>query len=121
MCIRVRIKRRWRGFTHTGLRVSRKPLRFVRMLQSTKMPRWQSVARLLPVLTLLVATLLAEPVKPAPIKPAAAKTNEQARSLEDRVAAVLAAPDLARGFWGIEVVSLSSDNTSGNTSSQSSI
>jgi D-alanyl-D-alanine carboxypeptidase/D-alanyl-D-alanine-endopeptidase (penicillin-binding protein 4) len=59
----------------------------------------RSVARLVPIVLLLVATLLAAPVKPLP----------------DRVAGVLSAPDLARGFWGIEVVSLSSDKTSGQT------
>jgi D-alanyl-D-alanine carboxypeptidase/D-alanyl-D-alanine-endopeptidase (penicillin-binding protein 4) len=65
----------------------------------------RSVARLAPiVLFLLVATLQAAPVKPLP----------------DRIAAVLSAPDLARGFWGIEVVSLSSGPTSGPTSGQTS-
>jgi len=34
-----------------------------------------------------------------------------AKSLDGRIASVLAAPDLARGFWGIEVVSLSSGKT----------
>jgi D-alanyl-D-alanine carboxypeptidase/D-alanyl-D-alanine-endopeptidase (penicillin-binding protein 4) len=56
------------------------------------MPRRRSVARLIPVIfLLLLAPLLAAPAKPLP----------------DRIAAILAAPDLARGFWGIEVVSLS--------------
>src|SRR5450755_2637926 len=55
------------------------------------MPRPRSIARLLPVILLLAATLQAAPVKPLP----------------DRIAGVLTAPDLARGFWGIEVVSLS--------------
>src|ERR1035438_1010017 len=59
------------------------------------MPRPRSIARLLPVILLLAATLQAAPVKPLP----------------DRVAAVLSAPDLARGFWGIEVVSLSTGKT----------
>ncbi len=59
------------------------------------MPRRRSVARLVPIVLLLVAPLLAAPVKP----------------LQDRVAAVLSAPDLARGFWGIEVVSLSTGET----------
>jgi len=76
------------------------------------MPRRRSVARLLPIVLLLVAPLLAAPVKSAP-----AKTIE-ARPLQDRIAAVLSAPDLARGFWGIEVVSLSSDKTSGQTTGE---
>src|SRR6202795_3537727 len=59
------------------------------------MPRRQSVARLLPIVLLLVAQALAAPVKP----------------LQDRIASVLSAPDLARGFWGIEVVSLSAGKT----------
>src|SRR5271170_7559403 len=83
------------------------------MLQSTKMPRRQSVARLLPVLSLLVATLLAEPVKTAPVK-----TSNEAPPLQDRIANVLAAPDLARGFWGIEVISLPSDKTSSQTTGE---
>jgi D-alanyl-D-alanine carboxypeptidase/D-alanyl-D-alanine-endopeptidase (penicillin-binding protein 4) len=56
--------------------------------------RWP-VARLVPIVLLLVAPLLAAPVKP----------------LQDRIAAVLSSPDLARGFWGIEVVSLSTGET----------
>jgi serine-type D-Ala-D-Ala carboxypeptidase/endopeptidase (penicillin-binding protein 4) len=64
------------------------------------MPRRRLVARLLPIVLLLVAPLLAAPVKP----------------LADRIADVLSAPDLARGFWGIEVVSLSSQKTSPKTS-----
>jgi len=59
------------------------------------MPRRRSVAHLLPIVLLLVAPLLAAPPKP----------------LQDRVAGVLSAPDLARGFWGIEVVSLSTGKT----------
>src|SRR5208282_2079237 len=68
--------------------------------------RRPSVARLLSIIFfLLVAPLLAAPVK-----------LPQDRPLEDRIAAVLSAPDLARGFWGIEVVSLSSERTSERTS-----
>lgn len=59
------------------------------------MTRRRSIARLLPIVLLLVAPLLAAPVK----------------ALPDRVAGVLSAPDLARGFWGIEVVSLSTGET----------
>jgi serine-type D-Ala-D-Ala carboxypeptidase/endopeptidase (penicillin-binding protein 4) len=64
------------------------------------MPRRRSVAHLLPIVLLLVAPLLAAPVKPL-----------QDRPLQDRVAGVLSTPDLARGFWGIEVVSLSTGKT----------
>src|ERR1035438_6618874 len=59
------------------------------------MSRQRSVAHLVPLILLLVAPLLAAPVKPLP----------------DRIATVLSAPDLARGFWGIEVVSLSTGKT----------
>src|SRR5207244_5846422 len=59
------------------------------------MLRRRSVARLLSIVLLLVTPLLAAPVK----------------LLQDRVAGVLSAPDLARGFWGIEVVSLSTGKT----------
>jgi serine-type D-Ala-D-Ala carboxypeptidase/endopeptidase (penicillin-binding protein 4) len=90
----------------------------VRMLQSTKMPGRRPVARLLPLLFLLLATLVAEPVKPAPAKTAPAKTNEEVQSLQDRIAAVLASPDLGRGFWGIEVVALPSGKTSSQSASQ---
>ena len=64
------------------------------------MPRPRSVARLFPVVLLLVALLAAAPVK----------------SLQDRIASVLSAPDLAHGFWGIEVVSLSSGANPGGKS-----
>jgi len=59
------------------------------------MLRRRSVARLLSIVLLLAAPALAAPVK----------------LLQDRVAGVLSAPDLARGFWGIEVVSLSTGKT----------
>ena len=45
----------------------------------------------------LIVFLLLSPVIAAPVKP-----------LPDRIAAVLSAPELARGFWGVEVVSLGS-------------
>lgn len=60
------------------------------------MPRRGSVGPLVPIILLFIAPLFAAPVKPLP----------------DRIAAVLSAPDLARGFWGIEVVSLSPDEIS---------
>jgi serine-type D-Ala-D-Ala carboxypeptidase/endopeptidase (penicillin-binding protein 4) len=68
------------------------------------MLRRRSVARFVSIILLLVAPLLAAPVKPVPD-----------RSLQDRIAAVLSAPDLARGFWGIEVVSLPCDTSSGKS------
>ncbi len=60
----------------------------------------RSVACLVSTILLLGAPSLAAPVK----------------SLQDRVAGVLSAPDLARGFWGIEVVSISSGKSSEKTS-----
>jgi D-alanyl-D-alanine carboxypeptidase/D-alanyl-D-alanine-endopeptidase (penicillin-binding protein 4) len=63
------------------------------------MPRRQSATLLIPIL-LLIAPLLAAPVKPTPDRP-----------LPDRIAAVLSAPDLSRGFWGIEIVSLATGQT----------
>src|SRR3989475_52428 len=59
------------------------------------MLRRRSVARLLSIVLLLVTPLLAAPVK----------------LLQDRIPGVLSAPDLARGFWGIEVVSLTTGKT----------
>src|SRR5260370_1319517 len=64
------------------------------------MPRPRSVARLLSIVLLLAAPALAAPVK-----------LPQDPPLQDRIAGVLSAPDLARGFWGIEVVSLSTGKT----------
>ncbi len=64
-----------------------------------------SATRLLPVILLIVARLLAAPVKPLP----------------DRIAGVLSAPDLARGFWGIEVVSLPADKTFDKTSDRATV
>jgi D-alanyl-D-alanine carboxypeptidase/D-alanyl-D-alanine-endopeptidase (penicillin-binding protein 4) len=68
------------------------------------MLRRRSVAALVPIVVLLIAPLLAAPGQ-----------SLQVRPLADRIAAVLSAPDLARGFWGIEVVFLSSDKTPGIT------
>src|SRR5580658_6110821 len=65
------------------------------------MPRRRSFARVLSMVVLLAAPLLAAPVKPSPDRP-----------LPDRIAGVLSAPDLARGAWGIEVVSLATGQTS---------
>ncbi len=69
------------------------------------MLRRRSVAPLVPIVLLLVARLLAAPGQ-----------SLQVRPLSDRIAEVLSAPDLARGFWGIEVVALSSDKTPHTTS-----
>ena len=70
------------------------------MLQSTAMIRRQPVARLLSIVLLVVAQTLAAPTKPV-----------KGPSLQDRIAAVLGAPDLAHGFWGIEVVSSATGET----------
>ena len=51
-------------------------------------------------LSLLFVLLLVAPLLAAPPKP-----------LQERIAGVLSVPDLARGFWGIEVVSLSTGET----------
>jgi len=51
-------------------------------------------------LCVLVVLLLAAPLLAAPPKP-----------LQERISGVLGAPDLGRGFWGIEVVSLSTGET----------
>jgi serine-type D-Ala-D-Ala carboxypeptidase/endopeptidase (penicillin-binding protein 4) len=59
------------------------------------MLRQRSAAHLLAVVFLLLTPLVAAPVKPLP----------------DRIAGVLNAPDLDRGFWGIEVVSLTTGKT----------
>ncbi|MBZ5550565.1 MAG: D-alanyl-D-alanine carboxypeptidase/D-alanyl-D-alanine-endopeptidase [Acidobacteriia bacterium] len=57
--------------------------------------------RRLPLLVVFLLTaLLAVPLLAAPPK-----------SLQERIAGVLSVPDLARGFWGIEVVSLSTGET----------
>src|ERR1700731_3369472 len=64
------------------------------------MLRRRSVARLLSIVLLLAAPLPAAPVK-----------LPQDGPLQDRIAGVLSAADLARGFWGIEVVSLSTGKT----------
>lgn len=64
------------------------------------MTRLRSVARLLIVVLVVVAPMLGASVK----------------TLQERIAAVLSAPDLARGFWGIEVVSLPSSVSVSKTS-----
>ena len=53
-----------------------------------------------PFSLLLVVLLVAVPLLAAPPK-----------HLQERITSVLSAPDLARGFWGIEVVSLSTGET----------
>jgi D-alanyl-D-alanine carboxypeptidase/D-alanyl-D-alanine-endopeptidase (penicillin-binding protein 4) len=52
-----------------------------------------------------IALLVAASLFAAPVK------QLQDRPLQDRIAAVLSAPDLTRGFWGIEVVSLATGQT----------
>ncbi|MGB6385330.1 MAG: D-alanyl-D-alanine carboxypeptidase/D-alanyl-D-alanine-endopeptidase [Terriglobales bacterium] len=69
------------------------------------MPRWQSVARLLSIVILLVAQILVTQTLAAPVKPG------KEPPLQDRIAAVLSAPDLGHGFWGIEVVSAATGDT----------
>jgi D-alanyl-D-alanine carboxypeptidase/D-alanyl-D-alanine-endopeptidase (penicillin-binding protein 4) len=64
------------------------------------MHRRRSAAFLPLIVLLLLRTLLAAPVKPI-----------QERPLQDRIAAVLSAPDLSRGFWGLEVVSSATGQT----------
>ena len=59
------------------------------------MPRRSSLSYYLLAVLLVVGSALAAPPKP----------------LQERIASVLAAPDLARGFWGIEVTSLSAGKT----------
>jgi D-alanyl-D-alanine carboxypeptidase/D-alanyl-D-alanine-endopeptidase (penicillin-binding protein 4) len=73
------------------------------------MLRRRSVARVSPIVLLLVAQLLAAPGQ------SLQGQSLQVRPLADRIAEVLSAPDLARGFWGIEVVSLSPGITTGKT------
>jgi D-alanyl-D-alanine carboxypeptidase/D-alanyl-D-alanine-endopeptidase (penicillin-binding protein 4) len=59
------------------------------------MPRRSSLSPYLLAVLLVAGSALAAPPKP----------------LQERIAGVLSAPDLARGFWGIEVRSLSSGQT----------
>jgi D-alanyl-D-alanine carboxypeptidase/D-alanyl-D-alanine-endopeptidase (penicillin-binding protein 4) len=68
------------------------------------MPRRQSVARLFYIVILLLAQIPVARTVVAQTLAAPAKPTKQP-PLKDRIAAVLSAPDLARGFWGIEVVS----------------
>jgi serine-type D-Ala-D-Ala carboxypeptidase/endopeptidase (penicillin-binding protein 4) len=65
------------------------------------MPRRRSVAHLLLVIALVVAPAVAgSAATPAAVKP-----------LQARISALLNSPDLAHGFWGIEVVSLATGET----------
>lgn len=56
---------------------------------------------------LLVLLLFAQAALAAPKKP----KRHESRSLSARIEKILTQPDVARGFWGIEVVSLSSGKT----------
>ena len=64
------------------------------------MPRLRSVLHGLLAVLVVGSALAAPPKFAAPPKP-----------LQERIAGVLGSPDLARGFWGIEVTSLSSGET----------
>jgi D-alanyl-D-alanine carboxypeptidase len=66
-----------------------------------KMPRRRSLARLLLTIALIVTPVFAAPV---PAKPNSATAS--ITPLQERISALLNSPDLAHGFWGIEVVSL---------------
>ena len=75
------------------------------------MPRWQSVARLVLAAALLAATILAAPRLPATTSASPAAGATGVTPLQERIAALLNSPDLAHGFWGIEVASLSTGVT----------
>ncbi len=62
----------------------------------------RSRASALVIVFLWLMPLLAAPVKPQ---------QDRALALQDRIAAVLSAPDLSRGFWGIEVASSATGET----------
>ena len=64
-------------------------------VRSRLMVRARLLSHCLLVLLVLAGAALAAPPKP----------------LQDRIANVIGVPDLARGFWGIEVTSLSSGKT----------
>ncbi|MGA9529222.1 MAG: D-alanyl-D-alanine carboxypeptidase/D-alanyl-D-alanine-endopeptidase [Terriglobales bacterium] len=66
------------------------------------MLRWRSVARLVTVMMLAAVPLFAA---------ANAATSVAADPLTERISALLNSPDLAHGFWGIEVVSLATGET----------
>jgi D-alanyl-D-alanine carboxypeptidase/D-alanyl-D-alanine-endopeptidase (penicillin-binding protein 4) len=58
------------------------------------------------LLSSLVALLLAALPLPAATPPKSAAAPPRKPSLDSRIAEVLADPDVARGFWGIEIVSV---------------
>src|ERR1035438_8179499 len=66
-----------------------------------KMPRRRSLACLLLTIAVVITPVFAAPV-PAKPTPATASITP----LQERISALLNSPDLAHGFWGIEVVSL---------------
>jgi len=66
------------------------------------MPRCRPIARLVLALTLLISCASAQTAKPAPPVP---------NGVQDRITALLNSPDMARGFWGIEVISLATGET----------
>src|ERR1035438_6430288 len=67
------------------------------------MLNWRSVASLL-IVALAVAPAFTEPVASPPVAPPTVATT--VKPLPAHISALLSSPDLARGFWGIEVVSL---------------
>ncbi|MFZ3266947.1 MAG: D-alanyl-D-alanine carboxypeptidase, partial [Terriglobales bacterium] len=75
------------------------------------MPRRQSVARLLLVVALLVTPFLSAPVLASPPSAPPVATPAAIEPLQERIAALLSSPDLAHGFWGIEVASLATGET----------
>ena len=64
-------------------------------------------ARLVMVVVLAVAPVFAAPGA----APATGTVPASVTPLADRIAALLNAPDLAHGFWGIEVISLGTGET----------
>src|ERR1700685_4058341 len=69
------------------------------MLQSPCMPFRRTIARFSLNIVLLTAVSLTAPL------------FGSSKALQDRIATVLSAPDLGRGFWGISVVSLTTGET----------
>jgi D-alanyl-D-alanine carboxypeptidase/D-alanyl-D-alanine-endopeptidase (penicillin-binding protein 4) len=82
------------------------------------MPRRRSAGRVFLVIAFMVAPVFAGSAGSAGAPAAAPKTANPAKALQTRIAALLNSPDLARGFWGIEVVSLPSGETSAKASSE---
>lgn len=73
------------------------------------MPRRRSGPLQFLIVLLLASPLLAAPGDPAPAGQSRGQSDDPA--LQARIAAVLSSPDLARGFWGIDVFSLPTGKT----------